>query len=115
MLNFEDSTTLEIHHPEYFDYTFEVSTSKHKFDVAFGLVGWGESAYEGDISMYGELKAYYKRWGIEGDPPGTSFHELKSRPCTRAELGLEEKESESRFYPAKNASLGFVRDYGDIL
>ena len=115
MLNFEDSTTLEIHNPEYFNYTFEVSTSKHKFDVAFGLVGWGESAYEGDISMYGELKAYYKRWGIEGDPPGTSFIELKSRPCTRAELGLDENESESRFYPAKSGSKRYLKDYGDTL
>lgn len=65
--------------------------------------------------MYGELKAFYKRWGIEGDPPGTSFHELKTRPCSRAELGLEGKESESRFFPAKSASIGYLRDYGDTL
>ena len=108
MLDFEDSTILEIHHPEYFSDTFEVSTSEHKFDVAFAFVGWGESEHDGDMSVYGELKAYYKRWGIEGDPPGTSFIELKSRPCTKTELGLGGEESESRFYPAKSASVGFL-------
>ena len=115
MLDFGDSTILEIHNPEYFNETFEVSTSKHGFDVAFGLVGWGESEHEGDISTYGELKAFYKRWGNEGDPPGTNYFEIKTRPCTREELGLGDDPAESRFYPITGFSEAFLEDYWDIL
>ena len=43
MMSFEDSTILEIHNPEHFNETFEVSTSANHFDVAFGIAGWGES------------------------------------------------------------------------
>ena len=88
MISFEDSTILEIHNPEYFNETFEVSTSANQFDVAFGLVGWGESESEDDTSMYGELKAFYKSWGNEGDAPGTHYYDIKTRPCTKEELGL---------------------------
>ena len=65
MLNYQDSNILTIHNPDYFNETFEVSTSKHNFNLAFALVGWGESSFDGDISEYGQLKAFSKRWGVE--------------------------------------------------
>ena len=65
MLNYQDSNILTIHNPDYFNETYEVSTSKHNFNVAFALVGWGESAFEGDISEYGQLKAFSKRWSLD--------------------------------------------------
>ena len=115
MLDFGDSTILEINNPEYFNETFEVSTSKHGFNVAFGLVGWGDSVHDGDISTYGELKAFYKRWGNEGDPAGTNYFEIKTRPCTREELGLGNDPDESRFYPITGFSAAYLQDYWEIL
>lgn len=115
MLNFEDSTIIKIHNPEYYNETYELSASHHKFDVAFALVGWGDSAFEGDISMYGELKAFYKSWGNEGDPPGTTYYEIETRPCTADEIGLGLDKSLSRFYPPRSDSVDYVRDYSDIM
>ena len=65
--------------------------------------------------MYGELKAFYKSWGNEGDPPGTSYYQIKTRPCTREEIGLGENKENSRFYPAKKESMSSVEDYADKL
>ena len=77
-------------------------------------MGWGESAYEGDISMYGELKAFYKSWGNE-NPSGTHYYEIESRPCTLDEIGLGDDISKSRFYPAKSGSLAAIKDYANLM
>ena len=52
-------------------------------------MGWGESEFDGDYSEYGQVKAYYKRWGNPDDPPGTSYHELKTSPCKDDDFSLE--------------------------
>ena len=75
-----------------------ISTSKHQFNVAFALIGWGESEYDQDYSAYGSVRAFYKRWGNPDDPPGTSYYELETRPCTDQDLGLGDDVTDSRFY-----------------
>ena len=50
MVNFRDSNIVEIHNPQYFNETYEVSNSQNNFNIAFGLIGWGESVFDGDIS-----------------------------------------------------------------
>ena len=115
MMSFEDSTILEIHNPEHFNETFEVSTSANHFDVAFGIAGWGESEIGGDTSIYGELKAFYKSWGNDGDAPGTHYYEIRTRPCTLDELGLGDDLTKSRFYPVTGLSKTYLQDYAGVL
>ena len=53
MLNYGDSKILEVHDVQYFDDSFVISTSKHNFNVAYALIGWGESVFDEDYSEYG--------------------------------------------------------------
>ena len=59
------------------------------------------------------MKAYYKRWGNDDDPAGTSYHELKTRPCTDEDLGLGGDPQKSRFFEGDKASKEYVREYKD--
>ena len=115
MLKYGDSNILEIQDIQYFDDSFVISTSKHRFDVAFALIGWGYSQYNGDYSEYGQVKAYYKRWGNPGDPPGTSYYELKTRPCTDQDLGLGSDVIDSRFYESDKATKEYIQWYKEKL
>ena len=85
---------------------------KHHFNVAFTFIDW-ESTHDADISAYGEVKAYYKRWGHgEG---GTQFHEIPFHTCTREELGLEGDSDKYRFWPMPDHVRNQVESYGEQL
>ena len=65
------------------------------FQIAFGLVTYGDYL-EDDYSMFGQIKASLKTWGLNET---TKFTDLSIRPCSEAELGLTQDEESSLFFP----------------
>ena len=66
-----------------------------------------------DTSEYGEVKAYYKKWGDPSDGKGTTYHELKTRKCSEEELGLTGDEINSKFW--KLPSKSEIEPYKHLL
>ena len=98
VMRYYDETNIIISsHHDYFNQNFTLSSSDHEFTLAYAFIAFDEADPVEDISRYGEVKAFYKRWGNPGDPVGTTFHELSTRPCTEAELGLTSDSQVSRF------------------
>ena len=65
-----------------------------------------------DYSEYGELKAFYRSWGI----PGVSrFTELKIRDCTPQEISLGEDRSGAKFYEISTSQKSDLENYGQQL
>ena len=63
-------------------------------------------------SEYGEVKAFYKRWGNEGEV-GTGYTEIRTRPCTDEELGIGSDDGGTKFkklYATNMDSLIAYRD-----
>ena len=72
----------------FFETDYEFKTSDGLM-IAFGLTGFDEEYSSIEDSDYGELKAYYKTWGMV-DAPGVEFIELPTSQCTLAQLGLNQ-------------------------
>ena len=52
--------------------------------IAFGLSDYGEETEPMEDARYGQLKGYYKTWGIgdSEDHNGVAFEELPAKQCT---------------------------------
>ena len=68
---------------------------KENFNIAFGLVSvYGQ--LDLDTSRYGKVKAKLKTWDAES----IVFKDVKTKQCTREDLGLDERnEDKSLFFP----------------
>ena len=65
-----------------------------------------------DISSYGEVKAFYKRWGNEGEI-GTGFTEIRTRPCSDDELGINSEDGGTKFWKMYGTNMQSLRAYKD--
>ena len=91
----------------YFGNDFEFTT-KDGLMLAFGLTAYDNNIEPIDDATYGELKAFYKTWGLPGDPHGVNWVELPTKQCTREQLGYKDYDGqvneESLFYPVHKNS-----------
>lgn len=87
--------------------------------LAFGLTGFDEEYGSIEDSDYGEVKAYYKTWGMV-DAPGVEFVEIPTSQCTLAQLGVnqdgsqkekEERQKDAIFYPTHRNSVNDLKNY----
>ena len=67
-----------------------MKTDVQGFQIAFAFVDFDGSIQDENFVMedYGEVKAFYKRWGEEGIQ-GTHYYDIETRSCSMAELGLD--------------------------
>ena len=65
-----------------------------------------------NISDYGEVKAFYKRWGNEGEV-GTSYTEIRTRPCTYEELGIGSEDGGTKFWRLYGTNMQSLNAYKD--
>lgn len=97
----------------YFDTDFEFN-SDDGLMIAFGLTAYDDNLEAIDDADYGELKAYYKTWGMKDDL-GVEFIELATTYCTKAQLGLNEDGSQSDnqglFYATHKGSVNDLKNY----
>ena len=96
-----------------------MSTESDGFNIAFAFVDYGNSQQEESYVLedYGTIKTYYKKWGVEG-LVGTNYFEIPSRPCTEAELGLNQTDNsndESRFWPINPVEKSDLKSYASSL
>ena len=89
----------------FFGSDFEFSTSNGLM-VAFGLTAYDSNQEPIEDQSYGQLKAYYKTWGMPGDPPGVNWQEMPTKPCSRGQLGLSDSDDgdSSLFFPVHRNS-----------
>ena len=73
----------------FFDTDFEFTTDTGLM-IAFGLTAYDDNLEPIEDPRYGELKAYYKTWGMN-DALGVEFTELPTVPCTKKQLGISEE------------------------
>ena len=64
----------------YFSSDYEFNT-QHGFQVAFALTNYDDNQNPIDDKTYGQVKAYYKTWGLT-DVKGVSFEEINNDYCT---------------------------------
>ena len=65
-----------------------------------------------DISEYGEVRAFYKRWGNEGEI-GTGYTNLTTRKCTDEELGVDSEDGGTLFWKMYGTNMQSLRNYKD--
>ena len=75
----------------------------------------GTDMEDESVSDYGEVKAFYKKWGGE-NLIGTSYAEIDTHLCSSKELGIGQgsEDSESRFWPLQDRSKGYVNYYRNL-
>ena len=66
----------------YFGNDFEFTT-RDGLMMAFGITAYDDNLEPIDDPTYGDLKAYYKSWGLPGDPHGVNWVELQTKQCTK--------------------------------
>ena len=130
MFSYEPLTLSEFKRTRsYDDYNFPDTESEFaddnvndNFFLAFALTKYDEGGETIESPDYAVLKAYYHRWGSDAF---LDYDEVKLRPCTLSELGLNEngkygedanfdnnvlKEGQRLFYP-DNDSKEWVEFY----
>ena len=98
----------------YFDTDYEFNTDSG-LQIAFAITAYDSNREPIEQPEYGELKAYYKSWGIM-DTNDVHFEELQTDYCTREQLGLFEDADEvkitdregSLFYPTHKS---YINDF----
>ena len=91
----------------FFDTDYEKKGAKESFQLAFGLVTFGDFLEE-DYSAYGRVVAKLRKWS---ENETTYFEELQIRQCTGAELGLVEDDESSLFFPIYSSHFSYVETY----
>ena len=112
MRNYGETNIVISMQQDHFGEDNSITTEKNNFTVAFAFVAFDSPDLGDDISEYGEVKAFYKRWG-EPNKPGTHYYEVASRPCTVEDLGLEG--DNSKFWPLSDNAQKSVEAYKDKL
>ena len=75
----------------YFDTEHEF-TSNDGFMVAFALSAFDSVQEPIDDASYGQLKAYYKKWGFDEQHGGVHFEPVETSQCTKEQLNLPDDE-----------------------
>ena len=107
MMLYNDTNIMTSLEENWFDETYEMKGEKGNFQLAFGLVTYGDFL-EDDYSAYGKLVARMKKWSATET---TYFDDLDIRRCTEAELGLTENDEASLFFPIFPAHVSQVETY----
>ena len=83
LIEYGDNTIMVSSRDSHFGSDFEFMT-KNGLQIAFGLTAYDGNQEPIEDPEYGELKAFYKTWGMPGDPPGVIWEELPTKQCTMA-------------------------------
>ena len=89
------------------DYVFDLD-KRPGLNIAFGITYFDDNQEPIDDLDYGEVIGRVKTWGSEG---GLQYQNLKLRPCTYQELGLDspvEVSEDSKFYPVHKNSVQWL-------
>ena len=72
--------------------------------LTFALTAYDNERESIEDPQYGVLRPYYKSWGLK-ESIGVEWEELPTRPCTEAELHINNKtDPNSKFFkPHKNS------------
>ena len=82
LVDYGDNIIMMSLRDNYFSTNFEM-TSDEGLMLAFGITTYDDEDYEQvDEPDYGELKAYYKTWGLK-DAQGVEFTEIPTTQCTK--------------------------------
>ena len=107
LLTFDETDVMLSARDSYFDYNYEYSEN---LAIAFGITAYDSNQEIIEDPSYGVLNPYYKTWGFT-DSVEVKFEALKTRPCTEAELHINNQtDPDSIFYPPHpedEASLSF--------
>ena len=102
LVDYGSNTIMVSTKDSYFDMEYEFGT-QDGFMIAFGLTTYDDDYEVTEDPQYGQLKAYYKSWGEDGQP-GIVWTEVPSSPCTENQL----KEG-NLFYPVhKNSAFDLM-------
>ena len=77
LIDFGENTTMVSLRDNFFPTDFE-ATGDDGLMLAFGITTYDEDYDLVDEPDYGELKAYYKTWGLK-DAPGVEFTEIPTK------------------------------------
>ena len=86
LIEFGDNTIMVSERDSYFDESFSFTTDDGLM-LAFALTAYDENYDMIDEPDYGEIKAYYKTWGLEG-AEFIQFTEIPTSQCTNEQLGI---------------------------
>ena len=111
MMLYNDTNVMTSLQENFFDFNYEMKGAKDNFQLAFGLVTYGDFLEE-DYSAYGKIVAKLKKWS---ETETTYFEDLQIRHCTEAELGLTEDDEASLFFPIFSSHFSQVEAYKNKL
>ena len=94
LITYDETDVMVSQRDAYFNESFVYSENLW---YAFGLSAYDDNLEPIEDPSYGVLRPYYKTWGLGLDE--TSFTEIPTRPCTKAELHVQNQTSEdSKFF-----------------
>ncbi len=87
LIEFGDNTIMVSERDNFFDSDFAFTTDDGLM-LAFGLTAYDDNYDMIDEPDYGELKAYYKTWGLDESDGFVEFNEIPTTQCTYEQLGI---------------------------
>ena len=111
MRDYGETNIVEATTYNYFDDSFSLTSKDHNFQVAYAMISYDnfEGLASSDYTEYGEVKAFYRSWGIEDVP---RFRELKTRNCTQEEISLGNDRVGTKFYEIDSSQRPDLELYG---
>lgn len=70
-------------------------TTEDGLMIAFTITAYDSEQESIEDPTYGNLKAYYKTWGIADQVQSEGFEEIPLKFCSKAQLGLLEESKTS--------------------
>ena len=99
LMEYGETIIMNSYSDAFFD-TEKTFSSDDGFNLAFAITAYDDNPEPIDDPRYGRIIAKITSWGFEEDEQGVGMSEVKTRNCTKEELGIEgERDPESNFYP----------------
>lgn len=106
---FDDTDIMESSADAFYDADFVFDED---LMFAYGITAYDSNQANIEDPSIGQLKPYYKTWGIIPDKSGVDFEELPRRNCTEAELHIEgQSDPNSAFYKPHHGSISDLTYY----
>ena len=115
LINFGEPTIMVSVRDSFLDTDFEFTTEDGLM-IAFAITEYDDNEMPIEDPSYGQLKAYYKSWGIK-ENVSVDFEELPTTYCSRSQIGLPPEEGEVTdeakrlFFPVHKNSIGDISYY----
>ena len=107
-----DSQIIQSVKDSFFDAEFKwTSDDEHGMQFAFGITAYDSNQEPINDPRYGKVVAKFLEWGLGGEQGSSLGEDIPLKPCTKADLGLDEERASTKFFKTHSNSIRDLKFY----